>query len=574
MNRILILVLLAAVVPVAAPQGAAAQGAEGGRFLISGNGAVSDEGILRALDGAGCAGADSACLKSMCDSVAQVYWSLGYMDVNVTCTGGEGGETARVDIAEGPVSPVATVEIRGASPEGRMLIEPIFQPAVGKPFSPAGFETQIGRALQAYDRAGYPVASITPAVTAGSGQGLGLVLNVDEGPRATIGAVEFEGVTETRHSVLERETGLKPGELYDGSRVAEARQNLLGLGVFEEVSEPRLSINPADSSIVVTFEAVEARTSLIEGALAYGPGAGGNEWYGQVEVDLRNIAGTLRRAGVYWMQRGSGRSAWSLRYREPRLFSLPVGLEGGIDSDLDETSYERKRISLRLVQQDGRRMEISGGWFLASVREGPLVDTDETHERNSYTENGVDLGLAYDGTDRVVNPTRGPRLDLGLEASSLKCKDCDAPDRSIWSGLFGGSYIFGIAGNTVGFLGARMRVVSADPGPVPSSHLIRVGGVNNLRGYPEEWFLTDRVLVLTAEIRYIVGPLSRLYVFLDAGTLDDMVHDFGDTGSLLAGYGFGLTTGSRVGVFQVEVATARGEPVSEAKLHLKLSQRF
>lgn len=576
---ILAAVVLACVVPgsasAAADSAVAYRPVSPGDFAISGNENLSGDAILEALGRAGCDAADSVCLKAMCDSVAFLYWSLGYIDVRVTCTGGAAGSPARVDISEGKVSPVESVEVTGASDEGRSLIEPIFEDAIGRPFRPGRFDADIGLALKAYDEAGFPVARITPEITAGGEGGLGVVLAVDEGPRATIGSIEFEGVARTRHGVLERETGLVPGRPYDGSEVARARRNLLRLGVFEDVSEARLSLNPADSSLVVTFEAVEARTSFLEGVLAYAPTPEGNELYGQFEVDLRNIAGTLRRAGVYWMRRGSGRSAWLVHYREPRIFTLPIGLEGSIDSDIDEAAYERRKFSLRLVQQDGRRFELSAGWFLASVREGPLVeDIPGDGERSSYDENGFDVGFAFDGTDRVVNPTRGARADLRLEFSSLKCDDCDVPDRTIWTGLLGGSYVFGIAGNTVGFAAARFQSVNAENGPVPPSHLIRVGGVNSLRGYPEEWFVTEEVFVATAELRYIVGRRSRLYLFIDAGTLTDLQHDLTDLGSLLAGYGFGLTTGSRIGVFRVEIATARGEPLSEAKLHLALTQRF
>jgi translocation and assembly module TamA len=515
----------------------------------------------------------------MCDSVAYLYWSMGYIDVKVTCTEDTTGGAVVVDISEGDVSSIVAVDIAGASEEGRALIAPVFESMIGEPFSPEGFDLAVAEALRAYDEAGYPVASIAPEITAAGGSGLGVTLRVEEGPRATIGSLVFEGVTSTRLKVLQRETGLKIGEPYDGSKVEAARQNLLRLGVFEDVSEARLSINPADSSLVVTFEAVEARTSFAEGVVAYGPTPTGNELYGQLEIDLRNIAGTLRKAGVYWMSRGSGRSAWAVHYREPRIVGLPVALEGAIDSDIDETAYERRRLSLRVVQQEGRHFELSAGWFLASVREGPLVEgVADEDTRSTYDENGFDLGLAIDRTDRVINPTRGATALLALELSSLRCDACEEPgsqpDRRLWSVLVGGSYAFGISGRAVGFLGARLHVVNSDKGEVPPSHLIRVGGVNTLRGYPEEWFVTKEVAIVTAELRYVVGPRSRVYLFLDAGTLTDESHEITDLGTFLAGYGVGLTTGSRIGVFRVEVATARGEPLSEAKLHLKLTQRF
>ena len=544
-------------------------------FSITGNTAVDDEEIVNIFRRAGCAPFDSVCLKAACDSIARYYWSLGYIDVRVVCAEGDDGNPAGVDIVEGGLSPVYTLKIEGASERGRQIVEPVFLALIGEPLSPGGVESAIEMALNAYDRAGFPATRIMPEVYAAGEGKLGVVMRVEEGPRARIGSVEFQGEIRTRPDVLRRESGLRAGEPYDGSKVAEARNKLLGLGVFEQVSEAQLSMNPADSSLLVVFEAREARTSFVEGALAYAPSAVGNELYGRLSVDLKNIAGTLRKAGIYWMRRGGARSAWSLYYREPRIFALPLGIQGSVDADIDEDAYERRKFSLRLVQQGGRGLEARAGWFLATVREGPLIDDGASLDpQSSYKENGFDLGLAYDGTDRIGNPSRGATADLGLEVSALKCEDCLEPDRTIWSGLAGGSHLFGLRGNAVGFLAVRFRGVTAVNGVVPPSHLIRVGGMNSLRGYPEEWFITEKVLTATAELRYLAGRHSRLYLFVDVGTLEDEAHDFGDAGSLLAGYGFGLTTGSLIGVFRIEAASARGEPLSEAKLHLGLIQRF
>ena len=568
------LLMLAAALSAPGAAGAGPSGREAD-YAVTGNHALSEDEILGALRGVACSAADSACLRAGCDSVAYLYWSLGYLNVMVTCTEGDPGEPARVEIAEGDVSSVEAVEIVGTGDEGRSIIAPFFEEMPGRPFSPERFEDAVARALRAYDDAGYPVASMTPEVAALGETGLKMILTVEEGPRAKLGDIVFEGVVKTRHDVLLREVGLRPGGVYDGSEVAEARRRLMKLGVFESVSEGRLSMNPRDSTLVVTFETVEARTSFVEGAFAYGPTPSGNEAYGQLEVDLRNIAGTLRKAGLYWMKRGSGRTAWAVSYREPRIFHLPVGLEGSVDSDIDEAAYERRRFSLRLVQQDGRRYELSAGYFFAATREGPLLYDGAGEEiRNSYRENGFDIGLVYDGTDRIINPTAGLTGRLRFALSAFNCEDCEEPDRRVWSALIGGAYIFGIAGNTVAYMRVRVEAVGAGERQVPPSHRLRIGGVNTLRGYPEEWFDAEQALLGTAELRYIAGSLSRLYVFLDAASLEGMWRDSGGVDMPLLGYGIGLTTGSRIGVFRVEVATARGEPLSDAKLHLVLTQRF
>ena len=68
-------------------------------FAVSGNDALADDDILGALGRAACTGVDSVCLKAMCDSVAYLYWSLGYIDVRVTCTKGGAGQPVELTLS-------------------------------------------------------------------------------------------------------------------------------------------------------------------------------------------------------------------------------------------------------------------------------------------------------------------------------------------------------------------------------------------------------------------------------------------------------------------------------------------
>jgi hemolysin activation/secretion protein len=135
-------------------------------------------------------------------------------------------------------------------------------------------------------------------------------------------------------------------------------------------------------------------------------------------------------------------------------------------------------------------------------------------------------------------------------------------------------YILGLSSNTNLALGCRFQGVFTGSGRVPASHQVRLGGMTSLRGYPEEWFTAKEAAIATLEARWLLGPYSRMYGFLDAATIENATYDFGDTSGLPLGYGVGLMAETSAGIIRVEIALGRGDTWSDAKLHLGLVERF
>jgi hemolysin activation/secretion protein len=109
---------------------------------------------------------------------------------------------------------------------------------------------------------------------------------------------------------------------------------------------------------------------------------------------------------------------------------------------------------------------------------------------------------------------------------------------------------------------------------LPPSHIIRLGGAGSLRGYPQEWFSVEQAVVITLEVRHLIGRSSSVYAFADGATLQDGARDLGDLKGFPYGYGVGFTGVSRSGVVRLEIALGRDDGFSDAKLHLGLARRF
>jgi len=540
------------------------------RFTIAGNADVSRKVLIEAIEQVACDGLDSACVDAVCRALAETYWEMGYLSAEVRCERlGAGGDTVGVTISEGPASLLRAIKTEGVSPEDQAALDGLFGPRRGSPFSQGAIEDGIRQALNYYDTRGYPLAKIVPEIEIVGGDSVEVVLSVEKGPRARLGDVHLRGLKKTRRAAAIRETGLRPGELYDGRRIEAARAKLGRLGIFEEVSEPVLGFDVRDTTVSVTFDVAEATTGMFEGLLAYAPAAGGSKIIGSFDLQMLNLGGTLRKARTTWARRGDDRLAWSLHYREPRLLGKPFALETTLASDVIDTSFARRKLWLGLAFTGEGGVETGAGGSIGATK-----DRTAAGGEGSFTERGLSFYIRREGRARPLNPKAGSFLEVSHEVESLNYTDGAKPRRTLSSLKVDAQYILGLGQNTNLALGARFQGVFTGSGRVPPSHQVRLGGMTSIRGYAEEWFTAKEAAVATIEARWLPGPLSRVYGFLDAATLENATYDFGDVSSLPLGYGVGLMAETSAGIIRLEIALADGDTWSDAKLHLGLVERF
>lgn len=541
-----------------------------GSYNIEGNSGLTDQSILTEIRRTACSVIDSACVDSICRAIAAHYWNNGYLDAEVRCRiRRAGADTVDISIREGQVSLLRFVKMSGMAARYESAVGEIFEHQVGIPLSQAALERGIADVLAFYDARGYPLTTIHPEmVSAGEGW-VGIHLHVSEGPAADIGGLVFKGLKRNSPDAVGRETGLSLGEPYDGKKVEDASQRLMSLGVFEEVSEAELTFDSRDTTVTVTMEVVEARTSSVEGAGAYFPSAEGARFVGSLDLEFRSLAGTLRRLKILWSRPGGGRLKWSVEYREPRILSRPFALDANLSSDVADTSYARRRLWLGVTYRGEPRLELGMGGFLGTTKDRAVVGGE-----GSFSERGLSFDLRYDTRRDPVNPASGQVLAASHQVASLEFEDDASEDRTLSGLLVDGAQLVGLGGRRVLVLGARFEGVYSSQGRIPASHRVRVGGMRSLRGYPEEWFSVEKALSVTIEVRRLLGRYSRVYSFFDGATLDDGSRSLGQVRGAPFGYGLGFLAGSRSGILRLEIALGRDDTWSEAKLHIGLVRRF
>jgi outer membrane protein assembly factor BamA len=110
-----------------------------------------------------------------------------------------------------------------------------------------------------------------------------------------------------------------------------------------------------------------------------------------------------------------------------------------------------------------------------------------------------------------------------------------------------------------------------------TNELFQVGGIKTLRGFDEESIFASEFIIATAEYRYLIGPSSYLFTFLDAAHAGRKSYLSNFSGNFL-GAGLGLSFETKSGIFNLAYAAGK-KPDSainfkESKIHFGFVSLF
>ena len=425
-------------------------------------------------------------------------------------------------------------------------------------------ERDAARIQEAYTKAGY-FAQVTHADVDNFGV---LTFVIQE---ARIEAIKVSGLRKTEEWVVRRQVNLKIGELFRDRRVTENIRRISDLQIFETVESDIQQGVLDPMSVIVEFKIKEGRTGQAQLALAY---SSLDDLVMMISVQENNFRGEAERATVSLEL--FGRTSYDLSYVEPYWDSKDTSLEfslfdterhrrfvgGAAISTADDQFEERRtggsvRVSRPLDTEKRQRAsirfrteEVSSSFF-QGVRAVEPLSASAVH--SAYTpwwsrnrrEEAVDNPDLYPdvpepgdmlGPVIVAAPLhpggRLTSLTLGY-TNDLRDSRLD-PHRGAFTSLsaeLAGSFLGGEAdfrklqGEYRRYVPVRGRqdVVAfrflggTSFGDLPLFESFSVGGANTLRGYEEDRYRGESIVLGSAEYRYRLNETFTLVGFVDVG---------------------------------------------------------
>ncbi|MGI8704493.1 MAG: autotransporter assembly complex protein TamA [Sphingomicrobium sp.] len=392
-----------------------------------------------------------------------------------------------------------------------------------------------------------------------------LVLPVDPGPVAHFGAIRVSGDPPFSARHIATIARFRPGERFERDKIDDLRRALIATGL---IASAEVGIVPVAGGQTVDLDVklTPAPTRTIAGELGYGTGQGARleaSWQNRNFVNpegaltLRGIAGTREQlAGVQFRRANYG--------ARDRVLDLQLAVS---NSNFD--AYEARTI--RLLGSLERQSNIiwrktwtwSVGAELLATDERGVFDNPLIEETRRFFIGALPLNLGYDGSNDLLNPTRGFRAGIRLSPEISAHGGSFAYARS----QFDGSAYLPVAGSTV--LAARVRfgnILGADASSIAPSRRFYAGGGGSVRGYgyqrvgPRD-FEGDPIggKTLTefgVEARFrlnVFGGNFGIVPFFDGGHLTNKVTP--DFNGWQFGAGIGLRYYSSFGPIRIDVGT-------------------
>lgn len=407
----------------------------------------------------------------------------------------------------------------------------------------------------AFANVGMPLAVALPQTHT-----LDVTYSVTPGPRVKIGPIEFSGLKRTDADFLRRHIALRPGQEYSSTALAQARDSLLGLGVFASVNaapEPA-----AGNAAPIMFRVVEQKRHAVTIAGAYASDTGVSLSTSWQDRNVFRHAETLTLTATANGLGGTGTKApgYDLKgvFAKPDFYArgqvLSLSVEG-----LKEllTAYDRTALLLgaSLARPVTDHISISFGPAFSSER------VAQQGINRTYLLLQFPVSVTYNNTGNLLEPTHGVNAGIGLTPSA---------------GIVGETHPFVILQGRAaayvpvedearGVVAVRIMagsVLGATPFQLPPDQRFYAGGSGTVRGYgyqtigplfpddtPEGGAAMDAV---NLEFRQHVWGNFGLVPFVDGGQVSSSSRPF--TGRLRIGAGLGLRYYTGIGPIRFDVA--------------------
>ncbi|HVO32257.1 MAG TPA: outer membrane protein assembly factor BamA, partial [bacterium] len=433
----------------------------------------------------------------------------------------------------------------------------------------------IVRLTERYSDDGYAFANIYPLTdTNEEKKTIAIVYSVQKGQKVYIERINVRGNSITRDKVVRRELLINEGDLFNGTRLKQSKENLTRLGYFEDVtfSTPRGS---KDDQMVLNIDVKEKPTGIFSVGAGF---SSAENFVFTAQIQKNNFLG-------YGYSISAAANVSSLQQRFDLQFLDPFFFDTDWTAGVD--LYNRQLVYRSYTRVD-RGGDLSFGHYLDPRREAHvsatyrLADTKvqdvATALRPIFGRPGLTSSVvgtvSWDKRDNRLFPTKGFLASASAEyAGGPLAGDLDFV-RFTYNAR--GFYPVGIeafqpvvrANATFG------QIFTTNGTPIPIFEKFTAGGINSVRGYvlnslgpsirvmgtgdpqaPDQKFVVggNELAILNLELEFpIIKPAQiRGVVFYDMGNAlqAGQAVTFGD---LRRSYGFGVRWFSPIGPLRFE----------------------
>ncbi len=394
---------------------------------------------------------DEEALATDIATLTDYYKDRGYLDVRIDRQLDVSNDLKEAKVVflieEGALFTMRSVKVIGATRVLEPQVTALIDIKTGDVYSKDKIQRSRTILMEGLGRLGYVDVSVELQATRDPDQPfVDLEATIREGALAYTGEIITKGNHLTQSKVILRELDFRPNRPLSSVAIENAKRDIRATGLFQEVQITTADPDPAYPLYRDVFiEVKEGDTGSINFGAAVSSDLG---VFGSIGLTQRNfdiadfpesfdefIKGrAFRGAGQVFsvnVQPGSEFSNYSINLSEPYLFGSDNALSSSLAyTNRQQENYDEQRAggSLRLSRRLG---EVWTGYVstryqgidVTDVANSAPVDVFAVQGQNVIS--GLGAGVIRTTVDNRARPTRGSRLELGMEQIGLLGGDFD-----------------------------------------------------------------------------------------------------------------------------------------------------
>lgn len=451
----------------------------------------------------------------------------------------------------------------------------------GKIYSQTNINLFINSILNEFEKKGYSFTKININSVSLEKQKAEIFLNIIPGLKSVIDKIIVAGNKSTEVDVIIRELPFQVGDNFTESKLFEARDNLIKLNYFKNVSVPQYIVL-SDGTGIVEINVEEKNTNNFDGIVGYVPKSKTEDGYftGFVNISMRNLFGTGRAAAIRWKKYNRNSQELELKYKEPWLFNFPFSIGFQLYQKKQDTTYVKRYLSSELSYLISSNMSI--GLILETESVIPTIKENPVFTVYNSSLFTTGINFLVDTRDDILSPKSGIYINNIYKYSK---KSINGPkefiqnitDKNIQIQKFEFDFEFYQTFSEKHTLALKLGAREIRSDLTESSDNYYIGGNNTLRGYREKQFSGTRVLWSNLEYRYILENRSFLFLFFDTGYFnieENLSAGINGISEILNGYGGGISLETSLGLMSISYALGKDDTFTQGKIHIGLINEF
>jgi len=428
--------------------------------------------------------------------------------------------------------------------------------------------------IKHYENSGYPFVQVKIDSLSVNNQGVDGELKIETNAFIKIDSIVVKGRPKVSRKYLIYYLAIKKSEAYNQSKIDDLSNSIEELPFLQMAKPTEIEFRDGKADLYLYLKNKPA--NYFNGIIGFASGTEENPDFqvtGDLSLVLVNAFKIGEQLNIYWDKYSANSQNLKIGFQFPYLFILPIGIDFRFGLEKYELDYLNTDLYGALEYSFSTKNSIK---VYFEQKNSYLINNEDELQTRFKKSLRFTAGITFslDKTDYRFNPREG----FFIEASSgygNRIIDSESSTNLIDFSTSLAYYL------KLGRM-ATLAMINRSAGMFSDfdfyeNELLKIGGINNLRGFDEQSIFTSTYSIFSIEPRLLIGKNSAIYLFGDLAWYESKLFD-NQSSDTPIGFGLGINIDTKAGIFKLNYALGKqfDNPIkfSDSKVHFGFSARF